>query len=84
MFSSPVVEANRELADRISKEIRETPAHPYAAKFVGLANGKVVAVADSLNEIGELLERIEPDNTRTFVLEVGADYSKVEYIWEAR
>jgi hypothetical protein len=84
MTSTPISERNRELAEKINKEVKESPQHPYAGKFVGIANGQVVAVADNLDDIGDQLERIEPDNTRTFVLEVGADYSKTEYIWGTR
>lgn len=84
MTSSPIFERNRELAEKINKEVKENPQHPYAGKFVGIANGQVVAVADSLDDIGDRLEKIEPDSTRTFVLEVGADYSKTEFIWGTR
>ena len=82
MFTSPILESNRELARQIDEEIRANPQHPYVGKVVGIANGKVVAVAGSLNEIGRLLEQIEPDNTRTYVLEPGVDYSQVEHVWE--
>jgi hypothetical protein len=82
MFTSPIVEMNRELADRIDDEVRANPAHPYKGKFVGIANGKVVAVADTVGDICEMLEKIEPENRNTYVLETGLDYSQPEYISE--
>ena len=84
MFTSPVFEMNRELAGKIDKEVKENPQHPYTGKFVGIANGKVVAVAHNANDICNALEQIEPDNMRTYVLETGLDYSEIEYIWHSQ
>jgi hypothetical protein len=82
MISSPIFERNRELAEKINKEVKENPQHPYAGKFVGIANGQVVAVADTFEDAFKLLSNAEPDNSRTYLLEVGEDYTKVDYIWE--
>jgi hypothetical protein len=41
---------NWELADRINAEAKRDPHSPYAGKFVGIANGRVVAVADTWRE----------------------------------
>ncbi len=84
MFTSPIVEMNRELANRIDDEVRQNPEHPYKGKIVGIANGKVVTVGDNLDEVCESLRKIEPDNLKTYVLETGLDYSQTEYIWEMR
>lgn len=73
---------NTEVAERINQDAKEDPASPYSGKYVGIANGQVVAVADSFEDGLRMLRRAEPDNTRTYLLEVGADYSKTEYIWE--
>ena len=73
---------NRELADQINEEARGNPASPYAGKYVGIANGKVVAVADSLRETLRLLRQAEPDPKRTFFVEASRDYSVPEYIGE--
>lgn len=79
-----IQQRNRELAERISQEARSNPQSTYTGKYVGIANGQVVSVAESFEDGLRLLRRAEPDNTRTFLLEVGADYSKVEYIWGMR
>jgi hypothetical protein len=84
VFTSPVTEINRELAGRIDREVRADPGHPYAGKFIGIANGRVVAVAADVEEVCDALERAEPDNTRTYVLEAGAEGGGVEYIWGLR
>ena len=80
MFTSPMIELNRELADKLDKEVKANPQHPYTGKFVGIANGKVVTVADTLDDVCHSLEQIEPDNLRTYVLETGLDYSQIQYV----
>ncbi len=84
MITTPVLELNRQVAEQIDKEVRDNPQHPYKGKFVGIANGKVVTVADTFEEGLRLLRQAEPDNTRGYLLETGADYSETEYIWEQR
>ncbi|GEM_PF-5888188 len=53
--AATVQEVNRELARQINQEARTNPQSPYANKFVGIANGKVVVADDlpSLFLIGE-------------------------------
>ncbi len=79
-----VFEQNRKLADQINAEALANPQSPYVGKFIGIANGQVVVVSDNLDEIDDVLERIEPDPDKTFFFEAGIDYSAVDYIWETR
>ena len=79
--SKTVREINEELARKINDEARSNPQSPYAHKFVGLANGQVVVVADDLDEIGRRLEEIEPDPQKCFVIEASRDYDEVVEIW---
>lgn len=76
-----IQEANRTLGEKLSKEIFDDPNHPYRGKFVGLANGQVVAVTDSADETIEKLELIEPDQERCFCFEGGLDYGEEETLW---
>jgi hypothetical protein len=78
---SVVQERNRALAQRINDEARTNPRSPYAGKFVGLANGQAVVVDDSLEEVVQRLEQVEPDPKRTFCIEAGLDYDAVQSIW---
>jgi hypothetical protein len=71
---------NREPANRINAEARSNPLSPYANKFVGIANGQVVVVADSLDAMARRLRQIEPDPTKCCGVEASRDYSVVEYI----
>lgn len=80
---SVVQQRNRELAQRINDEARANPQSPYAGKFVGLANGQAVVVADSLEAVVERLVQVEPDPQRTFCIEAGLDYEAVQSIWWA-
>ena len=77
-------EINSELADRINAEARANPQSPYAGKFVGIANGQVVVVADDWNEVARQLRQAERDPMNTFCVEASRDYTVVEYIWETR
>ncbi len=79
--SATVQDANRELARRINEEALTNPRSPYANKFVGIANGQVVVVADDLDAMVRRLRQIEPDPKKTFCVEASRDYSVVEEIW---
>lgn len=77
-----VQQRNRELADQINAEARSNPQSPYANKFVGIANGQVVVVADDLGELFRRLRQIEPDPSKTFGVEASRDYDEIHEIWE--
>jgi hypothetical protein len=79
--ASSVQELNRELARQINEEARRNPQSPYANKFVGIANGQVVVVADSLDEIVRRLRQVEPDPSKTCGLEASEDPDEVHEIW---
>ncbi|MBO0696908.1 MAG: hypothetical protein J2P46_00805 [Zavarzinella sp.] len=67
---------NERLARKIRREGKQ-PASPYADKFVGLANGEVVVVADSLDDVSNRLRKIEPDPSKCYIVDVAADYDRV-------
>ena len=50
-YTNPILERNRELANRINEEALRNPHSPYANKVVGLINGQVVVVDDDLDEV---------------------------------
>jgi hypothetical protein len=79
-----ILEINRELARKINEEALRDPQSPYAGKFVGIANGEVVVVADNLDEMARRLRQIEPDPKKCFGVEASRDYTITEYIWELR
>ena len=79
--SSTIQERNRQLANAINRETLANPNSPYAGKFVGIANGQVVAVTDDLDELVRALRRIEPDPEKMFWIEAGRDYSEPQDIW---
>jgi hypothetical protein len=81
---SSVQQRNRELADQINAEARSNPQSPYANKFVGIANGHVVVVADDLGELFRRLRQIEPDPSKTFGVEASRDYDEIHEIWGLR
>ena len=72
---------NRDLARKINEEARQNLNSPYAGKFVGIANGQVVAVGDTARDVVERLRRVEPDPTKCCCIEASADYAAVHEIW---
>jgi hypothetical protein len=78
--ATSVPDANRDLARRINQEARSNPQSPYANKFVGIANGRVVAVADDFDEMTRQLRQIEADPRKCFCVEASRDYDEVHYV----
>lgn len=77
-----IIAVNERLAREINLDARRNPLSKYAGKFVGIANGQVVAVADTLDDVAQQLRRLEPDAAKTFCIEAGVDYDAVEEVWE--
>ncbi len=76
-----IQELNRDEARKIIEEARNDPKSAYLGKFVGIANGKVVVIADNWNELALQLRNAEPDPQKAFGIEVGLDYDAVQEIW---
>lgn len=76
-----VNQLNRELARKINDEALRDSTSQYAGKFVGLANGQVVAVADDLDTAVKQLQQGEPDPQKTLVIEAGIDYDVAVEMW---
>ena len=75
---------NRELARQINEEARRNPQSPYANKFVGIANGQVVVVADDLQDMTRRLRQAEPNPHNCFWVEASRDYDEVHEIWDVK
>jgi hypothetical protein len=69
-----------ELAQRINKEALAGPSSPYAGKFIGIVEGKVVVIADDPEAVHDRLVELSPNNRRCCWIEASRDYSKVEYV----
>ena len=79
--STTVQDLNRQVARKINEEARSNPQSPYANKFVGIANGQVVVVADDPDELARCLGQAESDPGKTFWIEASRDYNEVHNIW---
>lgn len=82
MSTADVPNLNRQLAKKLLHDATNNANSQYSGKFVGIANGQVVAIADDWDELARRLHQVEPDPTKTFGVEVGRDYSEVHQIWE--
>jgi hypothetical protein len=82
MVSATSIQAiNEQLARQINQEARENPNSPYAHKYVGIVDGKVVLVANSLREADLGLDEIQTDPARCYIVDASADYDTVQEIW---
>ena len=81
--SESVLERNQKLADRINQEAKQNPNSPYAGKFVGIVDGQVLVVAETLRETVERLRQAEPDPARCCCIEASYDYGQIHDIWAA-
>jgi hypothetical protein len=79
-FHSEVPEQDRALVERINNEVLANPTSSYSGKFIGIANGQIVAIADDQDQLDDLLDRLDLDTAKQFYFQAGADYDKVEYI----
>jgi hypothetical protein len=79
---SDVLARNRDLARKINDEARRDSHSPYKGKYVGIANGQIVVVADNWDEVARSLRQAEPDLRKTFCLEASRNYDEVQEIWE--
>jgi hypothetical protein len=77
-------EKARVLSRQINHEARSNPHSPYAGKFVGILHGQVVVVADTLDEVAEVLEHLEVDPHRRYFVDASADYDSKHYVWRSR
>ena len=68
---------NRRLALKIKREGKEDPKSPYAKRYVGIANGKVVVIAKTLDEMSKTLRKIEPDVSKCLGVDLVGDYDQV-------
>jgi hypothetical protein len=82
MSLSEIQELNEALVQKVNQEGLTNPKSPYAGKWVGIANGKVVAIADTPDDAVREVKKIEPDPARVRLIEASRDYTVVEYIWE--
>lgn len=80
-MAETALDVNRRIGYAINAEALRDPNSPYAGKFLGIVDGNVAIVADSLNELGDELRRIGAKPGEAFCIEAGRDYDKVEYIW---
>jgi hypothetical protein len=74
-------EQARALGHQINRAARSNPNSPYVGKIVGILHGQVVIVADTLDEVADALEWLEPDPQRRYFIDASADYDSRHTIW---
>jgi len=74
-------EVNDRLAQQIQGDVRKNPNSPYAHKYVGIANGKVVVIAETLREVDLALDAAEPNPENCRIVDTIGDYETIQEIW---
>ena len=75
---------NMELARQINDELLRDPKCPYAGKWIGIANGQMVVVGDTFDEVHKRVREIEPDSFRCHIMEgVGIPEEEMNAIYGA-
>lgn len=69
MDDMETLRSNKEVADRVLREVMAAPSSPYTGKVVGIANGQVVLVGDDLSETLRRVREIEPNELRACCFE---------------
>jgi hypothetical protein len=82
--TTTIQQLNRDLAKQMNEIALRNPQSLDAGKFVGIANGKVVVVADNWRAVANALRRAEPDPSKTFCIQLGRDYNTPQEILEGR
>ena len=72
---------NLAVADQINREARANPDSPYAGKYVGVFHEKVVAVADTAEELDAQLSAMGDVDNEAIWIEASVDYEQTYYIW---
>ena len=70
-----------EFANQLSRETRADSSSPYAGKYVGVLRQRVVAVADTLEQLDEQLDALGDEAESAVWIEASVDYDKTYYIW---
>jgi hypothetical protein len=83
--SDTVQERNEDLARRIHAEARRDPNSLYCHKYVVIANGRDVVVAEDLDELILRLQQVEPDPEKCYCVWIDpkGDFSADNEIWES-
>jgi hypothetical protein len=76
-----VQERELELARTVSREARANANSPYAGKYIGILDGKVVVIADSPEEGLQELRKIEPAPGKGLLIDTSVDYDRVHEVW---
>ena len=79
--AATALQRNQELANRINAEALRDPKSPFTGKFVGLIDGQVYVVADTLEEMDRKSRESGVDQSLTFGIEAGYDYDEPDEIW---
>jgi len=79
--TNTIQQLNSDLAEKLNEEALSNPHSPNVGKFAGIANGKLIVVADNWDAVIDNLEQVESDPAKTLCIELGLDYKTPQDIW---
>lgn len=72
---------NWQVALQISRETRADPDSPYHGKRIAVADEKIVASADDLDQLYQQLDLLDGDTSDCVIIEADLDYERTTMIW---
>jgi hypothetical protein len=81
MSTPDAIRQPSEEAGQKTAEASLTPASSPAGRFAGIADGRVVAKAQTLAEVVRLLDETGADRRTVEIWEANPDSNKIEYVW---
>jgi hypothetical protein len=79
----PTEQRELEMARTVTRDARANSLSPFARKYVGILDGKVVVIADSPEEGLQQLRKIDPDPARGLLVDTSVDYDAEHEVWSA-
>ena len=70
-----------EFARQLSREARANPDSPYAGKYVGVWEQRVVAIANDLDDALRQMSALGEEARDATWIEASADYERTYAIW---
>lgn len=76
MRTIPTIQQERALNQQSALKLRKKLRKTHLGKFIGIVKGKVVAEGETIEEVLQKLNQIEPDPNRRLIFQVGEEHPK--------
>ncbi len=74
MRTIPTIQQERALNQQTALKLRKKLQKTHMGKFVGIVKGKVAAEGETIEEVLQKLQQVEPDPNKGLIFQVGEEY----------